>query len=101
MRGNTQVDKTQHQMIWTPHLVFSGTVFSGIGAHLIRPRHDRIVVKNMIWNVHAVLVIPDFTRVTLCHFVSPHLGLAAEAVKVYGLSPLYTSTPLLTYNRKA
>ena len=62
---------------------------------LTLPR-DLCIIKNMVRNVHAVLVEPGFIYVTLSHFVTFFLGQETGAVKVYRLGVSDTSTPLFT-----
>ena len=40
------------------------------------------IIKNIVGNVHAMLVVPSFTYITLSHFIT-FLRQAAGAVKVY------------------
>ena len=53
-RGSSHRQNKEYQSMLRPHLMITICKMSGFGACLTCPGNIRIIVKNVIWNVHAV-----------------------------------------------
>ena len=68
---------------------------------LTLPRNVPFIVKDIVRDVHAVLVVPCLAHVTLGHFIALFLWQAAGTVKVHWLGVPDTNSPALTNLREA